>query len=57
LPDNLRALLPSPEEIEKIISTFDDDFTSLLGSTGSGGCDDVNPGLTHTPDLDRPQKR
>jgi len=37
LPDNLRALLPSPDEIAKIVGAFDDDEVGLLGLTDSGG--------------------
>jgi len=33
LPDNLRALLPSPDEIARIVSAFDDDEVGLLGFT------------------------
>lgn len=31
LPENLRALLPSPDEIAKIVGAFDDDKVGLLG--------------------------
>ena len=31
LPDNLRALLPSPDEIAQIVGAFDDDKVGLLG--------------------------
>ena len=40
LPDNLRALLPSPDEIAKIVGAFDDDGVGLLGLTNSEGSDD-----------------
>jgi len=40
LPDNLRSLLPSPDEIAKIIGAFDDDEVGLLGLTDSGGSKD-----------------
>jgi len=40
LPDNLRALLPSPDEIAKIIGAFDDDEIGLLGLTDSEGSED-----------------
>jgi len=31
LPDNLRALLPSPDEIAQIVGAFDDDEVGLPG--------------------------
>ena len=31
LPDNLRALLPSPDELARIVGAFDDDNLGLLG--------------------------
>jgi len=37
LPDNLRALLPSPDEIAKIVGAFDDDEIGLLGLNDAGG--------------------
>ena len=38
LPENLRSLLPSPDEIAKIVSGFDDDGTGgLLGLSDNGG--------------------
>jgi len=37
LPDNLRALLPSPDEIAKIVGAFDDDKVGLVGLTDDGG--------------------
>jgi len=35
LPDDLRALLPSPDEIAKILGAFDDEV-GLLGLSDSG---------------------
>jgi len=40
LPDNLRALLPSPDEIAKIVGAFDGDDVGLLGLTYGGGSAD-----------------
>ena len=31
LPDNLRALLPSPDELARIVGAFEDDEVGLLG--------------------------
>ena len=31
LPDNLKALLPSPDELARIVGAFDDDKVGLLG--------------------------
>ncbi|MDR2559398.1 MAG: PDDEXK nuclease domain-containing protein [Oscillospiraceae bacterium] len=35
LPDNLRALLPSPDELARIVGEFDDDEVGLLGFSNS----------------------
>ena len=37
LPDNLRALLPSPDELARIVGAFDDDAVGLLGLGIDGG--------------------